>query len=872
MIYIITFNYASKAAFISDVLHTYITNNNIQVFQYINTIPNMIKVNTIDDFNINTIIDTSILYISDIEHDDGHREAGYIRNSPIDVPHPFHRTYFSAHATVTANPVIGTTTPWPLPPYSQTDGYHRPHVGTAMGTIVADPLELPINWAIPRCTMPNDILTTSSAEIIAYEPPTEPEVILHSDIEWTNSFDTTSGTDLNPGEYTTILKPDEPIIPEIHGCADPDANNFNPNANIDNGTCTFESTETTPGCMDSTAINYNPDADVSDGTCVFTTVDITGCMDPTAINYNPSANIDGDNCVFSTTTISGIDTQVISLSPGWNMISSYIDIESLNYSSFTALVEAIVLDDYGNPYNDVGDAIQVIKNVSGQFWSPAFSQLTGWENHRGYMVYAKEQCMLSITGPVISTMTISLTYGWNMIAFPFIESRAISDTFTGQLDNIQVVKNVAGQFWSATYAQINTLYPGQGYMVYVTHTDGIQVPVFNNVDNVLVPTVEYDTEQVISIGAQEKQSSTSVISSYINNSNRTLQYIFENYLYDYDNVAVPTSDISSILEYVQDMTTYAKYSTTPLGEGVEIDETILGPAIYTQEIQLNIGWNMVSTYIDIPSLNYATFGDILEAIVVDVNGNAISDISTVLSNVKKDNGDFWSPAASLLTAWESNVGYYVYAKEPCMFKIIGPPIQDITINIPEGVTLVAFPSIENMLITDAFTPQDLESITQITNTTQFWSPAASQFNTLEPGSGYKFTISSGNIVPLEIHNSVVNGAVPDMMYNSAHAYLIKWVSAEMRSAGYKLIIPGDTVINTSIDIPAGWSSIPIPSSTEVVIEQVFAEAIANGWISQIKDPHTAATYWTEFGFNGIGNLIPGKVYEVKSSESYTIII
>ena len=39
--------------------------------------------------------------------------------------------------------------------------------------------------------------------------------------------------------------------------------------------------------------NYNPDANVDNGSCMF---DIFGCMDMSANNYNPDANVDNGSC------------------------------------------------------------------------------------------------------------------------------------------------------------------------------------------------------------------------------------------------------------------------------------------------------------------------------------------------------------------------------------------------------------------------------------------------------------------------------------------------------------------------------------------------------------------------------------------------
>ena len=49
------------------------------------------------------------------------------------------------------------------------------------------------------------------------------------------------------------------------------------------------------GCTDPTATNYNPDATVDNGNCSY----IRGCTDPTAYNYDPSATQDDGSCRYS---------------------------------------------------------------------------------------------------------------------------------------------------------------------------------------------------------------------------------------------------------------------------------------------------------------------------------------------------------------------------------------------------------------------------------------------------------------------------------------------------------------------------------------------------------------------------------------------
>ena len=52
----------------------------------------------------------------------------------------------------------------------------------------------------------------------------------------------------------------------------------------------------TPGCTDPSADNYNSNATIEDGSCTYT---IMGCTDPAANNYNSSANTDDGSCAYT---------------------------------------------------------------------------------------------------------------------------------------------------------------------------------------------------------------------------------------------------------------------------------------------------------------------------------------------------------------------------------------------------------------------------------------------------------------------------------------------------------------------------------------------------------------------------------------------
>lgn len=83
--------------------------------------------------------------------------------------------------------------------------------------------------------------------------------------------------------------------PTVYGCTDYKANNFNRDANTDDGSCTY----TVRGCTDPNANNYNSSVNENDGSCTYT---VMGCTDYKATNYNSNANKDDGSCKYEEKT------------------------------------------------------------------------------------------------------------------------------------------------------------------------------------------------------------------------------------------------------------------------------------------------------------------------------------------------------------------------------------------------------------------------------------------------------------------------------------------------------------------------------------------------------------------------------------------
>lgn len=99
--------------------------------------------------------------------------------------------------------------------------------------------------------------------------------------------------DGNPNTINDSINPDCICIGNIivYGCTDPNSCTYNPLANVADNSCIYPDSP----CDDNNADTYN---DMLDSTCnCVGTLYIYGCMDSSACNFNPLATMDDNSCI-----------------------------------------------------------------------------------------------------------------------------------------------------------------------------------------------------------------------------------------------------------------------------------------------------------------------------------------------------------------------------------------------------------------------------------------------------------------------------------------------------------------------------------------------------------------------------------------------
>lgn len=212
-----------------------------------------------------------------------------------------------------------------------------------------------------------------------------------------------------PGDVGGVVPPTpppSPPVPDVFGCTDPIATNYNPSATVDDGSCVYA--PPVAGCTDPTATNYNPAATVDDGSCVFGPALPTG-MTPEYTIIAPNAPTMMDDA----TSISQAVPSVTSQDPdgiGWlNWSGTQWDGTPFDTTGKTKSQICSFLRPTGGPYN--------IRGIREKFYAvnpfadnlnPTPEEIDNWNIE----VIRHFRAMLGVSTPVNNDPRLYLEARW----------------------------------------------------------------------------------------------------------------------------------------------------------------------------------------------------------------------------------------------------------------------------------------------------------------------------------------------------------------------------------------------------------------------------------------------------------------------------
>ena len=260
-------------------------------------------------------------------------------------------------------------------------------------------------------------------------------------------------------------------IPYVYGCIDSTALNYDPFANTYNYECEFGEVEII-GCMDPNAFNYNEEADTDDGNCI---PYVYGCIDSTAFNYNVSANTDDGSCI---DPIVGCTNE---FSPNYNADANVDDGSCIDVVVGCTDINAINYD----PFANIDDGSCSYDNNNCIIPPPYSGGVTG-VSHTGLLLTSFIQSLnVSSDSAYILVSTLDgKTVGSTCVSSSCLDAQVQTsitiwgdDTFTTQIDgategailNVQLVDGIHVQDLSVTYMGASDLvYQTNGIAIFTS--------------------------------------------------------------------------------------------------------------------------------------------------------------------------------------------------------------------------------------------------------------------------------------------------------------------------------------------------------------------------------------------------------------------
>lgn len=163
-------------------------------------------------------------------------------------------------------------------------------------------------------------------------------------------------------------------------------------------------------------------------------------------------------------TITNEPYHLIDLVTGWNLISIPLEVTDTSIPNVFSSIDG--------KWDNVKYFDQTDVNDHWKGYSPAkppgTNDLLNIDNTMGFWIHVTEPCTLNVTGTVPTFTNITLFAGWNLVGYPSMTGRNITDALAGTgYDKPVEGFNATSPYLISQYSDAYMMQPGEGYWVHV---------------------------------------------------------------------------------------------------------------------------------------------------------------------------------------------------------------------------------------------------------------------------------------------------------------------------------------------------------------------------------------------------------------------
>jgi hypothetical protein len=189
-----------------------------------------------------------------------------------------------------------------------------------------------------------------------------------------------------------------------------------------------------------------------------------------------------------------------------------------------------------------------------------------------------------------------------------------------------------------------------------------------------------------------------------------------------------------------------------------------------------------------------------------------------------------------------------------------------SISFTIGEPVIATFQTDNIIVTQGFQQPNTFHYIHLLNLPSGWSGISSYVSPSQKAMEAVFDPIISDLIIVQDMEGMYYPAMNTNTignWNSHAAFKVK------TGAAVALPVTGQKETNFVVELEAGWGLLPVVSHCPVDIAGLFAPVVSN--LTIVKDIAGIGVYWPAMNINTIGELLPGKAYFVKMSNSGNVV-